>query len=124
MPSWAARTSAPTSCRCSADDHGEGLVMRRTMLVLGLALVLAALGTGAVFAYVRQADARAVAGKEAVSVLVAGARVPAGTTAADAVKGGLLRVDRMPRDTVPADALATVDSEVGPLVAGADIQPG
>jgi len=98
--------------------------MKRRMIVLGLALLLAVLGTGAVYVYVRQADSRAVAGKQAVSVLIANERVPAGTVAGDAGKRGLLRTARMPGETVPADALTTVDADVAQLVAGADIQPG
>ncbi len=98
--------------------------MKRRMIVLGLALVLAVMGTGAVYFYVRQADSRAVAGKQAVSVLVASERVPAGTVADDANRRGLLRVERMPRETVSTDALTTVDAAVAQLVAGADIQPG
>lgn len=98
--------------------------MKRRMIVLGMALVLAVLGTGAVYLYVRQADSRAVAGKQPVSVLVAGALVPAGTAAGEASRRGLLRTERMPRDTVSTDALTTVDASVAELVAGADIQPG
>ena len=98
--------------------------MKRRMIVLGLALLLAVLGTGAVYLYVRQADSRAIAGKQAVPVLVANALVPAGTAAGDASRRGLLRTERMPRDTVSNDALTAVDAGVAQLVAGADIQPG
>jgi pilus assembly protein CpaB len=98
--------------------------MKRSVLVLGLALVLATVGTLAVAYYVRQADARALAGKDAVTVLVADQVVPDGTTARDAQQAGVLRVEPMPADSVPADALGEVGPDVAPLVAGTDIQPG
>jgi pilus assembly protein CpaB len=98
--------------------------MKRSALVLGLALVLATVGTLAVVYYVRQADARALAGKDAVTVLVVEQLVPAGTTAGDAQRAGVLRVEPMPADSVPAEALGEIGPDVAPLVAGADIQPG
>jgi pilus assembly protein CpaB len=98
--------------------------MKRRMIVLGLAFLLAVLGTGAVYVYVRQADSRAVVGKQAVSVLIANDLVPAGTVAGEAGRRGLLRTEKMPRETVSTDALTTLDAGVAQLVAGADIQPG
>jgi pilus assembly protein CpaB len=53
---------------------------RRILAVVG-ALLLALVGTGAVFAYVNRADARAVEGQKAVTVLMAAKEIPAGTTA-------------------------------------------
>jgi pilus assembly protein CpaB len=98
--------------------------MKRSVLIIGLAVVLAAVGALSVLYYVRQADARALAGKEAVRVLVAAARVPAGTSAAAAQAAGLLRAEPMPAESVPAEALGKVGPEIAELVAGADIQPG
>jgi len=65
-----------------------------------------------------------VAGKQAVSVLVAAKKVTAGTSAKDADSEGLFRVEEMPAETVPADTLGSVDSELASLVASADIQAG
>ena len=98
--------------------------MKRSVLIIGLAVVLAAVGALSVLYYVRQADARALAGKQAVRVLVAAQRVPAGTTAAAAEAAGLLRAEPMPAESVPADALGRIGSDVASLVAGADLQPG
>jgi pilus assembly protein CpaB len=98
--------------------------MKRSALIIGLAVLLAAVGVVSVLYYVRQADARALAGKQAVRVLVAAERVPAGTTAAAAQAAGLLRAEAMPAESVPADALGRVGPEVAELVAGADIAPG
>jgi len=98
--------------------------MKRSVLIIGLAVVLAAVGALSVLYYVRQADARALAGKQAMRVLVAAQRVPAGTTAAAAEAAGLLRAEPMPAEAVPADALGKVGPEIAELVAGADIPPG
>ena len=98
--------------------------MKRSVLLVGVAVLLAAVGVLSVLYYVRQADERALAGQRAVSVLVAAAAVPAGTSAADAQAAGLLRTEVMPADTVPTDALGSVGPEVADLVTGADLQPG
>jgi pilus assembly protein CpaB len=98
--------------------------MRRSILLVGLAVLLAAIGALSVLYYVRQADARAVAGKEAVRVLVAADRVPAGTTAGAARSAGLFMAEPMPAESVPADALGGIGPDIAALVAGADIQPG
>jgi pilus assembly protein CpaB len=100
--------------------------MTRRMLLLGLTLLLAAVGTGGVLLYARQADARAVAGKEAIQVLVAAKEVPAGTTVADARANGMLRTEIMPRQSVPTDTFFT-DSDLAGLdqqVAAGDIVVG
>lgn len=98
--------------------------MKRSVLVLCLALLLAVMGTTAVFWYVRGADARAMAGKQAVTVLIADQSVPAGTEAGKAVDSGLLRTEQMPADTVPAGVLSEIPSDLTQLVAVADIAPG
>lgn len=98
--------------------------MKRSVLVLGLAVLLALVGTTSVFWYVRGADARAMAGKQAVTVLIADQSVPAGTAAGKAVDTGLLRTEQMPADTVPAGVLSEIPSDLAQLVAVADIAPG
>jgi len=98
--------------------------MQRRILMIGTTLLLAVLGTVGVLAYVGKADARALAGKKAVTVLVAAEKVAAGTSAGDADRDGLLRKEEMPAQTVPADTLAEVGSDVADLVASGDIQPG
>ncbi|TWP52390.1 Flp pilus assembly protein CpaB [Lentzea tibetensis] len=98
--------------------------MRRRLLTIGLTLLLAAVGTTAVLLYVRAADARALAGKRAVSVVVADKRVSTGTTAGSANQSGLLRLEKMPAESVPANALGKIDADLAGLVATADIQPG
>jgi pilus assembly protein CpaB len=98
--------------------------MSRRVLLIAATLLLAVVGTGAVLAYVGRADARAVAGKQAVTVLVAVKKVPAGTTAGNAERDGLLRPTVLPAETVPADAVTEVAADLSGLVAGGDIQPG
>lgn len=97
--------------------------MKSRVLVLALALVLAAFGTVAVLAYVSGADSRAVKGKRPVSVLVAKSRVPAGTPGARLRAGTLLEQVRMPAETVPADALGSIDAGLDQLVLTAELQP-
>lgn len=98
--------------------------MKRSVLVLGLALLLAVVGTTAVLWYVRGADARAMAGKQAVTVLIADRSVPAGTEAGKAVDTGLLRTEQMPADTVPAGVLSEIPQDLEHLAAVGDIAPG
>lgn len=99
--------------------------MNRRILIVALAVVLALVGTGAVFSYVKGADNRALAKTRAAKVVIADKRVPAGTTWQDVLKGGYLHADNVPADTVPADALADLNAPIGTdQVAGADIAAG
>jgi pilus assembly protein CpaB len=90
------------------------------------AVVLALLGTIAVYGYAKSADKRAVADTRAASVLVTTKRIPAGTTWADAVKGGYLTSEHVPAGSAPSSALAsTAEAAIGrDAVAEADIAPG
>lgn len=86
--------------------------MTRRLGLLATALVVALLGTTAVFSYVSKVEANAVTGAEMVDVLVAAERMPAGTTAAVATKSKLVRVSSMPRKSVPEGALTDL-TEIG-----------
>ncbi len=98
--------------------------MKRRVLTVALAVLLAALGTAGVLAYVRQADHRALAGQQAVSVLVAGKLIPSGTSAATALRDGLLSTQQLPAASVPSDAMRSVAPGVSSLVLSSDVQPG
>ncbi len=98
--------------------------MKRRPLIAIAALVLAAIGTLAVLTYAQGADRRALQGQQAVSVYVVRKQVPAGTSANQAVKQGLLVRELIARKGVPADALGNVDPAYGSLVATSDLQPG
>lgn len=94
--------------------------MRRVLLFL-VALVLALVGTGAVYAYVNKAEARAVAGQRPASVLVAKVFIPAGTSGR--VAKGLFVTKQLARAMVPQGALQDAES-VSTQSAKSDIYPG
>jgi pilus assembly protein CpaB len=96
--------------------------MKRRLLAALVALALALVGCLAVVAYVRAADERAVAGHEAVWVLLAKSRIPAGTSAAQLRDGGHVERVVMPAATVPADTLGELDADLDQLVVTADVQ--
>ncbi len=98
--------------------------MKRRLLIIVLALILAAVGTSGVLAYVRGADARAIAGMKAVSVLVAQKKITSGTTAGSALHSGLLASQTLPASSVPASALSAITGPLSSLVLSADLQPG
>lgn len=97
--------------------------MRRRLLAVLVAAVLAGAGCLAVVAYVRGADQRALAGREAVWVLVTKQQVPAGTSAAAIRDGGYAERVAMPAATVPQTALGEVDEKLDGLVLTADVAP-
>lgn len=94
------------------------------MLTAVLALVLAVLGTAGVLAYVHKADARALAGMKAVSVLVAETKITAGTSAAAALQAGSLRSQTLPASSVPADAVRSITPALASLVMSVEVLPG
>jgi pilus assembly protein CpaB len=98
--------------------------VKRRVLIVALALLLAVLGTAGVLAYVRQADARAVAGMKAVSTLVAQSQIPSGTSASAALRDGLLRTETLPTSSVPSSAVRSITPGLGGLVMSADVPPG
>src|SRR3954471_10692482 len=99
--------------------------MNRRVLLIVLAVALALVGTGVIYAYVHNADKRAVDSTRAAQVLVAIHEVPAGTTWNDAVKGNYFKVQRVPVESAPTLALSSSDASV-PLdeVAAASIASG
>jgi pilus assembly protein CpaB len=96
--------------------------MKRRVLTIVLAVALAVLGTAAVLVYVNQADARAVAGQKAVTVLVASETIPSGTKASDAMPS--LRKETLPASSVSSDAVAEITADQDSLVTSADLSPG
>jgi pilus assembly protein CpaB len=98
--------------------------VKRRVLTVALAVLLAALGTGGVLAYVRQADNRALAGQQPVSVLVAGKLIPSGTGVGAALRDGLLSSQELPAAAVPSDAMRSITGDTSALVLSADVQPG
>lgn len=98
--------------------------MKRRVLTIALALVLAIAGTGLVLAYVKGANARAVAGLKAVTVLVAQREIPAGTTADAAWQDGSLRGETLPAQSVSPGAVSSITADLGSLVMSSEIMPG
>ena len=98
--------------------------MNRRIIAVFAAVVVAAAGAAAVLLYVRSADSRAVAGKQARTVLVAEKQIPAGTNGRALREGGYLRQTRMPAETLPEDALGAVEADLDALVTTAVVQRG
>jgi len=96
--------------------------MKRRVLTIVLAVALAVLGTASVLVYVNHADARAVAGQKAVTVLVASETVPSGTKASDAMPS--LRKETLPASSVSSDAVAEITADQDSLVTSTDLSPG
>ncbi len=98
--------------------------MNRRALAIALALLLAVIGTGAVLAYVRAANARAMAGLKPVTVLVAQQQIPAGTPADAAWQDGTLRAETLPAQSVSQDAIGSITADLAPLVMSSNVMPG
>jgi pilus assembly protein CpaB len=98
--------------------------MRRRILTVTLALLLAGVGTAWVLVYVKHANQRAIAGLRAVTVLVAKAKIPSGTPAGEALRRGLLAPQALPVQSVPGDAVGTITPSLSQLVTSTVIQPG
>ena len=98
--------------------------MNRRLLMIAGAVILALVGTAAVYDYVKNADTRAIAGKQAVNVLITVKRIPAGTAASDVRSGGYVRTDHLPADASPQGSISAITTDWDTQVATADIQPG
>lgn len=95
---------------------------RRTILLVS-ALLVAALGTLLVYAYVRGADHRASAGRRTEAVLVATATIQAGTTGAEAATAGAFTTKNVSVGDVADGALSDIGS-VRDLVSLTTVFPG
>jgi pilus assembly protein CpaB len=97
--------------------------MTRRIIGVLLAVILAALGTGAVLYYVAHVRNEVAAGQKAVRILVAVDRIPAGTTGAHLRTAQLVTQIVVPAATVPDDALSTLPADLDTLVLTSDAQP-
>jgi pilus assembly protein CpaB len=95
--------------------------MSRRMMGVIAAVVLGAVGTFVLVAYVRGAEDRAVAGERMVNVIVASSSIDSGTAAEDL--GSVTKTERVP-EKVRSDGAITDLSEVKGLVAATDLVPG
>jgi pilus assembly protein CpaB len=98
--------------------------MTRRIIAVLISIFLAAVGTAAVVLYLRSADARALASKQARTVLVAATQIPAGTTGRSVREKGYVRQVRMPSESLPEDALQQVGADLEALVTTAPVQRG
>jgi pilus assembly protein CpaB len=94
---------------------------RRTILLVVAALV-AVLGSGLVFVYVKGADARAMQGQAPVEVLKAVAQIEPGETLVEAQTAGKLELQAVPAEQVLEGALSAL-GDLGEAVALAPIFP-
>jgi len=94
---------------------------RRTILLVVAALV-AVLGSGLVFVYVKGADARALQGQAPVEVLKAVARINPGETLDQAQAAGKLELQPVPAEQVLDGALSSI-GELGASVALSRVFP-
>ena len=95
--------------------------MRRRLIAAFAALVLAATGTVVLLAYVRGADARALAGVQTVDVLVVDRPVAEGTPGEELAE--LVRTERLPVKAAVPGGVPDLDALTG-QVATVDLQPG
>src|SRR5688572_17396205 len=95
--------------------------MRRRLLAAFAALVLLFVGTAVLLAYVKGADARALAGVRTTEVLVADQVIPEGTPADQLAT--LVRTDLLPKKAAVEGRVTDLDELAG-LVAQVDVQPG
>jgi len=100
-------------------------MMNRRIALVAVAVVLALVGTFAVYNYAHHADQRAVAKTRSATVLVAQKAVPAGTSWGDVLKGNYLQEEKVPIDSAPSSAISSLTASV-PVeqVATADISAG
>jgi pilus assembly protein CpaB len=97
------------------------MIRRQKLIGILASVLLAAVGTGLLVAYVRSAEDRALKGEDTVEVLVVDATIPKGTKAEDI--SASLRLEHVPVKVATKDALAST----GPLagkVAAVDLLPG
>ncbi len=97
--------------------------MSRRFGLLAVALVVALLGTFAVFSYVSKVEAKTLTGAEPVDVLVASERLVAGTSGKALAAGELVQLVPMPRKSVPEGALTALDG-VGAQTLVSDVFAG
>jgi pilus assembly protein CpaB len=95
--------------------------MRRRLIAASAALVLLFTGTVVLLAYVRSADARALAGVRTTEVLVADQVIPEGTPADQL--GALVRTEVLPAKAVLSGRVTELGDLAG-QVATVDLQPG
>lgn len=98
--------------------------MKRPVIPILIALVLAIGAGAAVFFYARSTENRVLQEQQPVSVLVSSETIPAGTSLAKASADGLLSQTQVSEKLRPADGIESVSAANGALVALADVPAG
>lgn len=97
------------------------MIRRQKLLGIVASVLLAAVGTGLLVAYVRSAENRALKGEKTVDVLVVSNTIPRGTKAEDISSS--LRMEQVPVKIATKDALTSTTPLAG-KVASVDLLPG
>ena len=97
------------------------MIRRQKLIGIIGSVLLAAVGTGLLVAYVRSAEDRALKGEKTVDVLVVSATIPKGTKAEDMTPS--LRMEQIPVKVATAGALTSTSPLAG-KVAAVDLLPG
>lgn len=84
--------------------------MKVSKLSYVIAVLLAVIAGVAVYFYQTTADQRAIAGKEATTVLIAKSDIPAGVRLADAQAQGWIKQENYPTAALPSGTLSVVNS--------------
>jgi pilus assembly protein CpaB len=99
--------------------------MTRRIVAITVAIVLAALGAAGGLFEILTADQRAQDRlTDGVSVAVASTNLSVGTTGARVRAENLVKLERVPRSLVPADALTTFDASYDKLVLTSNVAAG
>jgi pilus assembly protein CpaB len=96
--------------------------LKRRIVAVTVAALLAVLGIVAVLAYVGKANQRAIAGIKPASVLVAKQAIPAGTPVSQART--LLTSHQIPAYLAPSDAVRSISQDLSNLVTSVNIPQG
>jgi len=86
--------------------------MNRRIGLIALAVVLALVGTIAVYSYAHNADKRAIDKTKSATVLIVQKQVPVATKWADAKTGGYFKVEREPVEAIPSNAIADLNAVI------------
>ena len=97
------------------------MIRRQKLIGIVASVLLAAVGTGLLVAYVRSAESRALEGEKTVDVLVVSNTIPKGTKAEDITAS--LRMEQIPVKVATAGALTSTSPLAG-KVAAVDLLPG
>jgi pilus assembly protein CpaB len=98
--------------------------LKRRLLAIALAALLAVLGMAAVVAYVHKANDRAVNGLKADTVMYARVAIPADTQLRVAQKQGLLASEKVPVGSLTSPGVPSVTAANGHMVLGTNVAKG